>query len=69
MAAIDFPNTPTAEQQFTVGDITWEWTGTVWKSLGTAIPGPTGPAGDNGAAGSAGADGEPNFSSFLLMGA
>ena len=43
MAAIDFPNSPTVGQLFTVGDITWEWTGTVWKGLGTV--GDTGPAG------------------------
>ena len=60
MTAIDFPNSPTVGQEFTVGDITWEWTGTVWQGLGTAIAGPEGPAG---------ADGEANFNSFLLMGA
>lgn len=60
MAAIDFPNSPTTGQLFTVGDITWEWTGTVWQGQGTAIP---------GADGEAGPPGEPNFSSFLLMGA
>jgi hypothetical protein len=38
MAAIDFPNSPTTGQLFTVGDITWEWTGTVWKGLGMAVP-------------------------------
>ena len=58
MAAIDFPNSPTVGQLFTVGDITWEWTGTVWKGLGTA-----------GDAGPAGPAGEANFNSFLLMGA
>ncbi len=38
MAAIDFPNSPTTGQLFTVGDITWEWTGTVWQGLGMAAP-------------------------------
>jgi hypothetical protein len=33
MAAIDFPNSPTVGQLFTVGNTTWEWTGTVWKGL------------------------------------
>jgi hypothetical protein len=33
MAAIDFPNSPTVGQLFTVGDITWEWTGTLWKGF------------------------------------
>ncbi len=63
MAAIDFPTPTTVGQLFTVGDITWEWTGSVWNGLGTIIAGPTGPAGANGA------DGESNFNSFLLMGA
>ena len=66
MAAIDFPNSPTVGQLFTVGDITWEWTGSVWDGLGTIAVGPAGPA---GAAGVAGVDGEATFSSFLLMGA
>lgn len=60
MTAIDFPNSPTVGQLFTVGEITWEWTGTVWQGVGTAIPGPTGPTGPAG---------EANFNSFLLMGA
>lgn len=63
MAAIDFPNSPTVGQLFTVGDITWEWTGSVWQGNGTVVPGPA------GADGVAGAPGEPNFSSFLLIGA
>ena len=45
MAAIDFPNSPTTGDTFTVGDITWEWTGTVWQGLGTAVPGPAGEPG------------------------
>jgi hypothetical protein len=52
MTAIDFPNSPTVGQLFTVGDVTWEWTGTVWQGLGTVgDTGPTGPAGATGAAG------------------
>ena len=69
MAAIDFPNSPTVGQLFTVGEITWEWTGTVWQGQGTAIPGPTGPAGADGEPGTPGVDGEANFNSFLMMGA
>lgn len=64
MTAIDFPSSPTVGQLFTVGDITWEWTGTVWKGLGTK--GDTGPAGP---AGTPGIDGEASFNSFILMGA
>ena len=33
MPAIDFPNSPTVGQLFTVGDTTWEWTGTLWKGF------------------------------------
>jgi hypothetical protein len=40
MTAIDFPNSPTVGQLFTVGDVTWEWTGSVWQGLGTAVAGP-----------------------------
>ena len=72
MTAIDFPNSPTVGQLFTVGETTWEWTGVVWEGSSVAIPGPQGPAGADGADGAdgpAGADGEANFSSFLLMGA
>ncbi len=57
MAAIDFPNNPQINDLFTVGDITWKWDGTVWRSQGTVVPGP------------AGADGEANFNTFMLMGA
>jgi hypothetical protein len=43
MTAIDFPDSPTVGQLFTVGDVTWEWTGSVWQGLGTPTPGPEGP--------------------------
>lgn len=71
MAAIDFPDTPTVGQQLTVGDVTWEWTGSVWKSLGTSFTGatgPTGPAGDQGIQGDPGSDAESDFDTFFLMG-
>lgn len=35
MAAIDFPNSPTLNDEFTAGDRTWIWDGTAW----TAVPG------------------------------
>jgi hypothetical protein len=41
MTAINFPDSPTIGDTFTVGDITWEWTGTVWKSSGAASITPT----------------------------
>ena len=32
LAAIDFPDSPVVNEEFTVGDRTWIWTGTVWKA-------------------------------------
>ena len=37
MTAIDFPNSPTLNEQFTVGSRTWKWTGTVWEFVGATI--------------------------------
>lgn len=56
---IDFPNTPTLLETFTVGDYTWQWDGSAWRSLATpeGPTGPTGPAGLNGATGPTGAAG------------
>lgn len=43
MAAIDFPNSPVLDEEFTSGDRTWVYDGSRWVSKGTAaIPGPTG---------------------------
>jgi hypothetical protein len=79
MAAIDFPNSPEINDTHVVGNRSWKWTGAIWESVAISGPtGPTGPAGSNGATGATGANGadgatgpagEPNFSSFLLMGA
>ena len=59
--AIDFPNNPTVNQQFTVGQTTWYWTGAVWRLLisegvqGDLGPtGPTGPIGITGPTGPTG---------------
>lgn len=35
--AIDFPNTPTNGQIFTVTDKSWIWDGTVWKTYGASL--------------------------------
>jgi len=53
---IDFPNSPTLNQEFTVGVTTWKWDGLKWiikPSLGPI--GPTGPTGAVGATGATGA--------------
>jgi hypothetical protein len=36
MTAIDFPDSPTLNQQFTVGSRTWKWTGVVWEFVGVS---------------------------------
>lgn len=46
--AIDFPNSPTVNDIYTVGDSNWRYDGEKWLSLGVA--GPTGPTGPTGAA-------------------
>jgi hypothetical protein len=38
MAAIDFPNSPTTGDVFTVGNVSWTWTGAVWQGIGIAFP-------------------------------
>lgn len=37
MAAIDFPNSPTLNQEFTSGDRTWIWDSVRWLSKGTIV--------------------------------
>jgi hypothetical protein len=48
---IDFPNTPTLNQTYTVGTRTWIWDGTLWNltSSTSSALGPTGPTGPTGA--------------------
>lgn len=41
--AIDFPNSPTNGQTFTVGDTTWTYDGSKWNKNAVTISGPTGP--------------------------
>jgi len=45
-----FPNPPSTNQIYTYNDISWIWTGTVWKSVGTA----QGVAGNQGVQGISG---------------
>ena len=53
MAAINFPDSPTVNDQFSADDRTWKWTGVVWESVAVPVPGPTGPTGPTGATGAA----------------
>ena len=48
MAAIDFPNSPSVNDEFTVGDVKYVWTGTVWRGFTVTPVGPTGPTGPIG---------------------
>ena len=61
---IDFPNSPTLNEEFTSGSNTWKWDATSWnlvRSIGPSGPtgasGPTGPTGPTGATGPSGSTG------------
>jgi hypothetical protein len=61
--AIDFPDEPLVNEEFTSGTTTWYWTGSVWRLLvaqgiqGDLGPtGPTGPQGYLGPTGPTGPD-------------
>lgn len=38
MPKIDFPLSPTVGQQYTEGEVTWEWTGSVWNLVCEVVP-------------------------------
>ena len=61
MAAIDFPNSPALNDEFTSGNTTWKWDGVSWNTIRTPIVGPTGATGATGATGSTGATGAWNY--------
>jgi hypothetical protein len=55
---IDFPNTPSLNDEFTSGSTTWRWDGSVWKVVRDFAPtGATGAVGPTGAVGQTGATG------------
>ena len=58
---IDFPNSPSVNDEFTSGSTTWEWNGSVWKVVRDFAPtgatGPTGPTGTQGITGPTGLTG------------
>lgn len=41
MTAIDFPNSPTLNQEFTSSGRTWKWNGTVWATVASTTIAPT----------------------------
>lgn len=52
--AIDFPNSPTNGQTYTVGSTEWTYDGEKWKVTNNGVTGPQGPQGAQGAAGATG---------------
>jgi hypothetical protein len=59
MPAIDFPGSPTVNDEFSVGDRTWVYVGNgIWDTVETAVAtGPTGPQGEAGPTGPQGPTG------------
>ena len=57
MPAIDFPDSPTVNDEFSVGSRTWKWTGTTWQTVTTQVVGETGPIGPEGPQGPTGPEG------------
>jgi hypothetical protein len=57
MPAIDFPNSPTLNQEFTSGNTTWKWNSVTWDVIRTPVVGPTGPTGATGNTGAVGSTG------------
>lgn len=55
--AIDFPNSPTLDQVFTVGELSWTYDGEKWAVTASGLPGPEGPSGATGPTGVTGATG------------
>ena len=49
MPAIDFPNSPSLNQEFTSGSQTWKYDGSKWNLLIAQVVGPTGSTGPTGA--------------------
>lgn len=58
--AIDFPNSPSVNDVFTVGSTSWIWNGTTWNvvRIPTGATGPTGPTGPQGEIGVTGPTGD-----------
>lgn len=49
--AVNFPDTPALDEQYTYEDLTWAWDGQVWILVSPVPPGPTGPTGPPGVPG------------------
>ena len=67
MSTINFPDSPAPNDLFTVGDRTWEWTGTTWDTVEEVVVGPTGPTGATGATGATGPTGTSDPTIFSIL--
>jgi len=45
---INFPDSPAADEIFSVADRSWKWNGTAWQVVAVELEGPTGPVGPTG---------------------
>lgn len=57
MACADFPNSPSVNDTFTIGNKTWKWNGTVWVLVGGVVTGAQGVQGLQGFQGMQGPQG------------
>ena len=55
--AIDFPNSPTLNEVFTVGGRSWQWNGSVWGLYAAGLQGIQGIQGNQGTQGVQGTQG------------
>ena len=66
MAAFDFPNSPSVNDQHTDNGVTFKWNGTVWKRVSaTGAQGPTGGTGSQGATGPTGSQGQKGAQAYI----
>ena len=63
MAALDFPASPSLNQQYSTSNAVWKWNGSAWIRIGSTSPGVQGAAGAQGAQGVQGAVGDTFWAS------
>jgi hypothetical protein len=69
---LNFPNSPSLNQTYTVGSSTWTWDGTVWNAISSSqigidgATGITGATGPTGPIGPTGADGGGATNAFVI---